>query len=367
MQVGTLGALEFLAFPALGLVAGVWADRLRRRPVLIVCDVLRMLALGSIPIAWALGGLTMSQLYVVAALTGVGTVFFDVAYQSYLPALIDRGDLVEGNSKLEVTRSAAAVVGPALAGVLIQAVRAAVAIAADALSFGVSALTLWWIRSPEPDPRRTADGRGSFFRELWEGVGVVLQNPVIRLIAGCTATANLGSSIVGAVYLLFAYRRLGLSAGTVGVIFAIGSVGAVMGALLSAPVARRLGVGPTLVAAIVTGGAAGFLIPLAMYGEGVVLLGVAWFFISLGSPIYNVNQVSLRQAIVPLRLQGRLNATVRTVIWGTIPVGSAIGGLLGARIGLVPTLVTGAALSTVAALWLVGGPVRVREIPVPVD
>lgn len=367
MQVGTLAALEFLAFPVLGLVAGVWADRLRRRPLLIVCDVLRMLALGSIPAAWALGVLTMGQLYVVAALTGVGTVFFDVAYQSYLPALIEREDLVEGNSKLEVTRSIAAVVGPALAGGLIQVFRAALAIAADAVSFLVSALSLLWIRSREADPRPRGEGGGNFLRELWEGVGVVLGNPLIRLIAGCTATSNLGSGLLSAVYLLFAYQRLRLSAGTVGLIYAIGSVGAVLGAMLSAPIARRLGIGPTLVVAITIGDAANFLVPLGQYGQGFLLLTVAIFLSSFGSPVYNVNQVSLRQAIVPLRLQGRLNATVRTVIWGTIPVGAALGGVLGAHIGLVPTLYLAAALSTAAVLWLLAGPVRLREIPVPAD
>src|SRR5204862_2781202 len=136
----------------LGLIAGVYADRIRRRPIMIICDLLRMVALGSVPLAYVLGQLSMEQLYVVALLVGVGTVFFDVSYQSYLPALIARSDLVEGNSKLQVTGSVAQMAGPAIAGLLIQVLGAARAVIADALSFLVSVLSLWWIRKPEPAP-----------------------------------------------------------------------------------------------------------------------------------------------------------------------------------------------------------------------
>lgn len=367
LQVGVLSALEFLPFPVLGLVAGVWADRIRRRPILVVCDIVRTLSLGSIPIAFYLGVLGMPQLYAVALVTGVCTVFFDVAYQSYLPALIDRTDLVEGNSKLEVTRSLAQVFGPAVAGVLIQTVRAAAAIIVDSLSYVVSVVSVLLIRQPEPPPQPgLASGRTGFFVEMGEGLGVVLRNPTLRRIAGCTGTSNLGTFMMLAVYLIFTYRLLHLSPGTVGVIFAVGGIGAVVGALLAFPVARRLGLGPTLVAAILVGGAANFLVPLASGAVAVPLLMISGFVFSLTSPIYNINQVSLRQAITPDRVQGRMNATMRTIVWGTIPIGSALGGTLGQWVGVIPTLFIGASLATAAGLWVAGGDVlRLREQPQP--
>ena len=368
-QVGILSALEFLAFPTLGLVAGVYADRLRRRPIMIACDIGRALALGSIPVAFVLQLLTLEQLYLVALLTGIFTVFFDVSYQSYLPALIDRPNLIEGNTKLEITRSTAQVGGPAIAGFLIQWIGGARAVAIDALSFLVSALALASIRKPEPEPRpSTASGTTGFIAEMREGIEVVFRSPILWRIAGCTATSNLGSNIIfGAVFLIFAYRQLHLSAAVVGLVFAIGSVGGLLGALVAAWVARRLGVGPTLGFAPVVGGLAVLATPLALVGAPILVLAAAGFVEGLTVPIYNISQVSLRQAITPDRVQGRMNATMRTIVWGTIPVGAFMGGILGTSIGLVQTIVIGGIVSVAAALWIFLGPViRLREQPAPV-
>jgi MFS family permease len=365
-QVGLLAALEFLAFPVLGLIAGVYADRLKRRRILIVCDAARLVVLASVPAAYFAGVLSMGQLYAVATVIGVCTVFFDVAYQSYLPALIPRTDLLEGNSKLEITRSASQVIGPALGGFLVQAIRSAPAILVDSLSYLVSVTTLLWIRHPEPDPRPSGEAPTSFFGEMWEGIKVVLGHPVIRLIAGCTATSNLGSNMGFAILLLFAYNRLGLTPGQVGLIFGIGSVGALIGAVLAVPLARRIGLGPTIALAA-AGNAFNFLVPVAVFGYPFVLLSVAFFAVLLTGSLYNINQVSLRQAIVPVRLQGRLNATVRTIVWGTIPIGNFLGGVLGTRLGLVPTLYIGAAIGTLAVLFILAGPVRLKEQPEPAD
>jgi MFS family permease len=368
-QVGVLSALEFLAFPTLGLVAGVYADRLRRRPIMIACDVGRALALGSIPVAFLLKLLTLEQLYLVALLTGIFTVFFDVSYQSYLPALIDRPNLIEGNTKLEITRSSAQVGGPAIAGFLIQWIGGARAVAVDALSFLVSALALASIRKPEPEPRpSTASGAVGFVPEMREGIEVVFRSPILWRIAGCTATSNLGSNIIfGAVFLIFAYRQLHLSAAVVGLIFAIGSVGGLLGALAAAWAARRLGIGPTLGFAPVVGGLAVLATPLALVGAPILVLAAAGFVEGLTVPIYNISQVSLRQAITPDRVQGRMNATMRTIVWGTIPIGAFIGGILGTAIGLVQTIVIGGIVSVAAALWIFLGPViRLKEQPAPV-
>jgi MFS family permease len=368
-QVGVLSALEFLAFPTLGLVAGVYADRLRRRPIMIVCDIGRALALGSIPLAFVLDVLTLEQLYLVALLTGIFTVFFDVSYQSYLPALVDRANLIEGNTKLEITRSTAQVGGPAIAGFLIQFIGGARAVAIDALSFLFSALALAVIRKPEPEPRpSTASGVTGFIPEMREGIDVVFRSPILWRIAGCTATSNFGSNMVfGAVFLVFAYRQLHLSAGIVGIVFAVSSVGGLAGAFFAGWVARKLGIGPTLGVTSAVGGLAMLATPLALAGAPALVLVATGFIEGLTVPIYNINQVSLRQAITPDRVQGRMNATMRTIVWGTIPVGAFIGGILGTSIGLVQTIVLGGIVSVAAALWIFLGPVfRLREQPAPV-
>jgi MFS family permease len=363
-QVGLLTALEFLAFPTLGLVAGVYADRLRRRPIMIACDLARTVALASVPIAFAFHALAMPQLYVVALITGVGTVFFDVAYQSYLPALITRSDLVEGNTKLQVSGSVAQMAGPALAGLLIQLVGPARAVAADAASFFVSVLSLAWIRRPEPPPEPASEsGRRGFGSEMWEGIRFVIGNPTIWKIAGSTSTANLGSNVFFAVFLIFAYRVLHLSPGVVGLIFGAGAVGGLLGALSASWIARKIGLGPTLFVAQIVFGLGAALVPVAQFGFAVPLLLASSFISSFANPVYNINQVSLRQAITPDRVQGRMNATVRTVIWGTIPIGALIGGTIGNTYGLLPAMYTGIAVSIMAGIWILLGPIRLRVQP----
>ena len=365
LQVGLLSALQFLPFPTLGLAVGVWLDRLRRRPVMILADVGRALALGSIPVAFLLGSLTMAQLYAVAVVTGVCTVFFEVGYQSYLPSLVERGDLLEGNTKLELTRSAAQVAGPLTAGVLIQALGAARAVAVDAVSFVVSVLSLAAIRAPEPRAAGPIRG-GSFLADLAEGLRVVLGSRVLNSLAGCTAMWNLGTNVVLAVLLIFAYRDLRLSPAAVGFVFGAISLGGVAGALVAGRLARRLGLGRTLLLAIVVAGLTYLGMPLARLGAPVAVLSAFGFVQGMQVPIYNINQVSLRQVIVPDRLQGRMNATMRTIVWGALPLGSLLGGVLGSAIGVVPTILVGGALSVLAGGWIATGPViRLTEQPVP--
>jgi MFS family permease len=366
-QVGLLAACENLAFPVLGLVAGVYVDRLRRRPIMIACDAGRLLALASVPIAFAFNELSMAQLYAVALVTGVGTVFFDVAYQSYLPALIPRTDLIEGNTKLQVTGSVAQMAGPALGGFLIQLVGPARAVAADAASFLISVVSLIWIRRPEPTSSPTSGtGRSGFFVEMWEGIRVVFGNPTIWKIAGSTSTSNLGSNLFFAVFLIFVYRVLHLSPGTVGVVFAAGAFGGLLGAFTAAWIPRRIGLGPTLFVTILLGGLSLILVPLAQYGYAIPLLFASMFVGSFVNPVYNINQVSLRQAIVPDRVQGRMNATVRTIIWGTNPIGAFIGGIIGSTYGILPALYAGIAVSLLAGFWILLGPIRLRTQPEPV-
>ena len=241
--------------------------------------------------------------------------------------------------------------------------------AVDALSFLVSAVALSTIRTPEPEPKPAgASGATGFIAEMKEGIMVVFKNPILWRIAACTATTNFGSIMVfGAVLLVFMYRDLHLSAAVVGIIFAIGSVGSLLGALMASWISRRLGLGLTLGTSIVVGGVSLLLTPLALLGAPVLVLGATGLVTGITIPVYNINQVSLRQAITPDRVQGRMNATMRTIVWGTFPLGGVLGGILGTTVGVVQTIILGGVLSTLAALWIFLGPViRVKAQPAPV-
>jgi MFS family permease len=364
-EMGILSAAETAPFLLIGLFAGVWVDRLRRRPVLLVTDFARGVLLLAIPLAALLGALTIGLLYAVAFLVGILTVFFDVAYQSFLPALVGRAQLVEGTSKLEVSRSAAQIAGPGVAGGLVQLVTAPIAIVVDAASFFISALFLVFVRAPEPAPTPRAAHK-TIWKEIGEGLRVVVLNPLLRSIAGCTATSNLGNNIWQAILILYITRRLGLGAGVIGVIYATGSVGFLCGALLAGQIARRFGLGPAIVGSIAVGGLSVMLVPVAQRPAmlAVPLLIAAQFIAGGTGTIYNINQVSLRQAITPDHLLGRMNATMRFIVWGTLPIGALIGGALGGTIGLRPTLIVGAVIQSSAFLWTFFSPVRtLREQP----
>lgn len=359
-QVGLLQATQYLAFPLLGLPAGVWVDRLPRKMVMIVADVGRALALGTVPLAWAFHMLTLAQLYVVAGIVGILTVFFDVAYQSYLPTLVDRSDLVEGNTKLEISHSASQFAGNGLAGILIQTLGAPLSVFMDAISFIASVLGLAVIRKREQAIVPSATG---FWPELRAGVATVFQNPILRNITACTATSNLGVGMVGAVFLIFAYRSLHLAPVVVGGVLAFGNLG-VAGACFAAAIARRIGLGKTLTLSALSGGLGFLLTGFAAFGFPVVILLAAQLFESFAIPVYNVNQVSLRQAITPQALQGRMNATVRTIAWGTLPLGSAIGGALGTLIGVLPTIFLAAIVALLGSLWIrLSDAYRLVEVP----
>ncbi|MEJ7696510.1 MAG: MFS transporter [Candidatus Limnocylindrales bacterium] len=228
-EVALLGTIEFLPFILFSLPAGAWVDRLRRRPILIAGDLGRAVMLASVPIAYALGVLTMAQLYIVGFVVGTLTVFFDVAYQSYLPSLVERDQLVDGNGKLEASRTVAQSAGPALGGGLIGLVTAPLAILADSLSFVLSGLFVFLIRRTEPAPDRHADEhgrpRGSLRQEVSEGLRYVLGNRYLRGIAASTATSNFFSNVAFATFIVYAVRVLGLSPLEIGLTFGLGNVG----------------------------------------------------------------------------------------------------------------------------------------------
>ena len=367
-EVALLGTVAFLPFILLGLPAGVWVDRLRRRPILIAGDVGRAVALATIPVAFVLGVLTIWQLYVVAFVVGCLTVFFDIAYQSYLPSLVDREDLVEGNAKLEISRSGAALVGPSLAGILIEVLKAPLAILVDFLSYLGSAIFVFLIRRHEPEPVHpdvAAGGeRPGMRQDIAQGLRYVAGHRYLRWIAISTAVSNLFSNILFAILLVYIVRELGLAAGVIGVIFAIGNIGFLTGAVLATRLERWIGLGAAIIMGAVISSLGLLLIPLATAQTAFVLLVASGLLVGFGVVVYNVNQVSFRQAITPERMQGRMNATMRFIVWGTIPIGSLVGGALGTTIGLLPTIWIGAIGGLLAILPLVLSPVRtLRSMP----
>jgi len=340
-------------------------DRIKRKPVLIVANLVEVAALASVPMAYIFGMLGLYQLYAVSLIMGTSTVFFDVAYQSYLPSLVKKEDVVEGNQKLETSASAAQVVGPSVASYMMQILSAPLSIAADAFGTLFSVLTLVSIRKSEPEPQRSSDGQSHLFTEMKEGIGVITGNKLLWTQAGCTGTSNLGSSMFFVAIYLYAYRTLGISKGIIGIAFSIGAVGFLMGVLVSSSVTRKIGLGRTV--ALSAAANFGLLIVLLAQGSfAVLIIGVALFVSNLGNPLYNINQVSLRQIITPNRLQGRMNATMRTIVWGTIPIGSFLGGIFSASFGIIPTLVVGSVVSGASFLWIALGPIfKLSKQPEP--
>jgi MFS family permease len=328
-ELGLLGVFQFLPFILLTIPAGVWVDRMRRKPILIGADIGRAILLASIPIAYLGGWLTIWQLYVVAFAIGCLEVFFDVAYQSYLPSVVDRDRLVEGNAKLELSVSASNIIGPGVAGFLVELVRAPIAIVFDVLSYLGAVVVLLFIRRPEipPEPHDPATGpRPTMRKEAMEGLRYVLGHPYLKNIAACTGTLNLFGNLGTAVLLLYVVDELGLTPGTIGLVFAVSNGGVLLGALTSERFGRWIGVGPTIVWSAFLSSFSLVAVALAPRDAPVPFL-IAGFFIGAATAvIYNVNQVSLRQAITPERMLGRMNATMRFIVWGTIPIGALLGG-----------------------------------------
>jgi MFS family permease len=354
-----------LPFPALGLLVGVWVDRLPRRGVLVAADGGRVFLLAVIPLAAFCGVLQLWHVYAVGLCAGICTVFFDVAYQSYLPALVEREDLADANARLEVSNSASKIAGNALGGVLVASVGAALAVGLDALSYVVSVLSLLLIRKVEPRHAGPTLTLRQLRAEIVEGLQLVLRAPDLRRIAFATGTTNFGSSMAGAVTLIFAYRTLHFNPGLLGILYGIANLGFI-GALLSSRLRDRFGLRNVLIVSLAASGAAGSLVLLAKLGAAPLFIVLSTAISAIAVPIYNVNQISYRQAIVASSLQGRLNATIRTFIWGTIPLGSLAGGFLAGIVGVEWTIAAGSILSVTAAAWL--WDLRVRPVspnPVP--
>ncbi len=339
-QVALLGAAELAPGMLVGLFAGAWVDRLRRRPLLIGADLGRALLLGSVPLAAVLGTLTIGHLYVVALLVSVLTVLFDVAYVSYLPSLVRREQLVEGNSKLEASNSVAEVAGFGIAGVLVQALTAPIAILVDALTFLVSALFVGLIRAPEQAPKREAspsEAPANVLREIAQGLRLVWSDRVLRGIAGANTTREFFAHVFVAVLILFLVETLGLEPAVFGFVFALGGISAFVGALYVERATRRWGVGPLMLGSFAISAGSALFMPLA-FGPAPVIIGIlaATQVFDATGMAYEVNKVTLTQGLTPPRLLGRVNASMRVLEQCATLIGLLVGGVLGQTIGLRP-------------------------------
>jgi MFS family permease len=367
--VSALVVIEFLPFILFAIPAGVWVDRLRRKPILVIADVGRAVLLGSIPLTYAFDVLHLGQLYAVGFLVGICTVFFDVSYQSYLPSLVARDQLVEGNSKLEISRSGAQIAGPGAAGGLIGAIGAPAAILLDAISFLASAVFLFGIRKPEVLPEQ-AEGapRPSMLREAREGLGYVLGNRYLRAISICTGSSNFFWSLGGAILIVYAVRELDMKPATIGLIFSLANAGPLLAAFTANRISARIGVGRTILWTAVVFSGSAIIYPAAPQSIAAPFFVAAGILGGFGAVAYNITQLSFRQAICPPRLQGRMNAVIRFLVWGTMPLGALSGGALATWLGLRQALWISGIGALFTFLPILLSPVRsIEKMPEPAE
>ncbi len=356
-QMGVLKAMQMLPAFLMGLAAGAWVDRLRRRPLMIGVDLGRALILATIPAAALLSLLRIEQIFLVAFIVSILTIFFDVAYQSYLPSLVGQKDLLEGNSKLSASAAVAEFGGFTLAGWLVQLLTAPFAILIDALSFLVSAASLGWIRAREP--AAVQPEQSGIWREIRDGWREILHQPLLRASAIGITIHELAGGIFGALVVLYMNRGLGFSPGVLGMIWAVGGISSFLGAALAPRLTRRFGFGPAMILGLGLAGVSQFLIPLASGATWISALlligqqlGDAFF------TLYEINTVSLRQGLASERALGRVNATMRVLGLGALLAGSVAGGWLGGAAGVRLALFLASGGTILAALFLLASPMR---------
>jgi predicted MFS family arabinose efflux permease len=350
-QMGLLVMLQTLPTLAVSLFAGVLVDRVRRRPIMVGGDLIRAALLMVIPIAAWRGSISMVHLYVVSAALGSVTVVSRIAARAYLPWLLPPTQILRANSRLEVSRSITQVAGPGLGGTLVQLLGAPIALVTDAITLVVGAAFFASIRAKEPKPE---PHDRHVFADIRRGLRIVLTHAILRPIVLCGASHNFCSQMIVALQILYMNRVLGLHAYTLGLLFSAAGPGALLGAAMARRIAERLGTGRTLVLSQVLTGVARIAIPLAVGPRPVVIviLVASEFLLGFARPLFNVTQISLRQRAVEPALQGRVNASFSFLLWGLPPLGAALGGQLGAAIGMRPTLAIAATGVLAATLWI---------------
>ena len=363
-QVGLLGAVDTAAFLLIGLPAGAWIDRMRKRRIMLTADLVRAVVLAAIPVLWIAGALEFWHLYVVGAALGAATVFFDIAYQSFVPVLVPSASISDANGKLESTAQIARVGGPAAGGALLTVLAAPFLLAATALTYLVSFVFLSRIRDTEALPDRTE--RRPLPLEIREGLGYVLRHPLLSRITASTSINNLFATIATTMLPILVLRELGLSPAVMGIVFSVGAVGGLLGAIAAPAIAARIGEGTAIPVSCLAGGVFLLMLPASAIvpGLAVPVLVVGEFGLAFTVLVYNITQVSFRQRICPPRLLGRMNASIRFLVWGVMPIGALVSGVLGTAIGVLPTLWIGSIGALFAALPVVLSPLLgMRHLP----
>lgn len=358
-QMGFLNAAESAPALLFGLLLGVWVDRLQRRRLLIVADVARALLLFSIPIAWWLDVLRIEQLFVVAFLVGGLTFLFNVSWQAYVPSVVRRRRLVDANSKLHVSHSIAQVGGPGLGGSLVALLSAPLVILIDAISYLVSAFFVVRIKVEEIPEQRGVVGR-SIRREVGEGLRSVFGNAILQPIALSGVVVSFFAGTFFAVYVLFMASDLGLGGGAIGLVLAAGGIGSLIGAGIAGRFAERIGEGRTVIVGRFLFGAFGIPIPLAILFPSIALpmIVISECLQWMAHVLALVSEISIRQAVTPDRLLGRMASTFTFLKTGAMPFGAISGGLLGEAIGVPATLVVATVGFMVAFLFVLFSPLR---------
>lgn len=355
-EVALVKAAESTGALLFGLLAGAWIDRLRCRPVLLVADFARFVVLLSVPVAALLGALTLGHLYAAMFVIGSLSIWFDIAQQSYLARLLPATELVSANAKLAANRSVAALAGASTGGFLVQLLTAPVVFTLDALSYLWSGLWIRSLRHREPPPQRRPDRR--LRREIAAGLRFVVRQPLLRAVAGHTATFVLWQSASGAATVVFLVREIGLSAGAIGVLSTVGLIGALVASSLAGRLTARFGQARVLVAAAVWLGPAEVIIGFTTPGWGLAWFVANMFLASLGIILVGVTEMTCRQLVCPPELLGRVNATMEFAMWSAAPLGAVLGGGLAAWLGLRETLFVSGAGACLAALWVLCSPLR---------
>ncbi|KRB36856.1 MFS transporter [Microbacterium sp. Root180] len=363
-EVGVLTAANVAAFLIVGLPAGAWIDRMRKRHVMIAADVVRALALAMVPVLWALGTLQIWHLVAIALVLGVATVFFDVSYQSIIPSLVRPAQIGEANGKLQSTYELANIAGPGFAGWLIGVISAPFAMLATSGTYLVSAIALALTKDHEE--RRPREDHGPLLREIWEGLHFVFTEKLLRRIVGTTGVSNFFSTMSWTLIPIFLLRELGFSPTSMGVILSLGAIGGLLGAIATPRIIARIGEARAIPVSALGFSVIALLLPVAAAVPAVAFpLMVAQFFVSSFTVLlYNITQVTFRQRITPPRLLGRMNASVRFVVWGVMPISALLAGGLGTWLGVVPTMWIAAIGQLLSAAFVVFGPFwRMRELP----
>jgi MFS family permease len=358
LEVGLLIAADILPGLLFGLVAGVWVDRVRRRPIMIAADLASAAALVTIPVAYAFDALTIEQMFVVALAAGTAHIFFDVAYMTYLPSLVEKEHVLEGNSKMAASWSVAEVGAFSAAGWLVQLLSGPVTVLIDSVSFLVSAAFIGSIKKPEEAPT-VAEQREPMFKEIRDGIGAIWHDPVLRAIAGSGVIIDFSFRMFGAVFLVYVTQDLGFEPGLLGLTFAVGGASSFVGAMLAGRSARAVGVGPAMVFGLLFMGGSMLFVPAATDASMLALafLVAQQVFGDGAYTVYDVNAVTLRQSITPAAVLGRVNAGMRFSGLAAMLLGALAGGVLGEFVGERLTLMFAACGLFLAGVWLMVSPV----------